>query len=68
MIVTPIGGFYNCSILCCVHSSFAIISMGKRELVAFALFVFLVSHDCFLTLLQDATGLSEVFDYATCFI
>ena len=31
-------GFCNCSIFCCallcVHSSFAIISMGKRELVA----------------------------------
>ena len=31
-------GFFNCSMICCallcVHSSFAIISMGKRELVA----------------------------------
>ena len=31
-------GFCNCSMFCCVllcvHSSFAIISMGKRELVA----------------------------------
>ena len=31
-------GFCNCSMVCCallcVHSSFAIISMGKRELVA----------------------------------
>ena len=31
-------GFCNCSVFCfallCVHSSFAIISMGKRELVA----------------------------------
>ena len=38
LIVTPIVGFCNCSILCCallcVHSSFAIISPGKRELVA----------------------------------
>ena len=36
--VTPIVGFCNCSMFCCVllcvHSSFAIISMGKRELVA----------------------------------
>ena len=34
-------GFCNCSMLCCVllcvHSSFAIISMGKRELVALLL-------------------------------
>ena len=38
LIVTPIAGFYNCSMYCCVllcvHSSFAIILMGKRELVA----------------------------------
>ena len=44
--VTPIVRFYNssmfCCVLLCVHSSFAIISMGKTELVA--LFVFLVSH------------------------
>ena len=37
LIVTPIAGFCNCSMICCallcVHSSFAIISMGKRELV-----------------------------------
>ena len=38
LIVTAIGEFCNCSTFCCallcVHSSFAIISMGKRELVA----------------------------------
>ena len=37
-IVTPIVGVCNCSIICCtlllVHSSFAVILMGKRELVA----------------------------------
>ena len=37
LIVTPIVGFCNCSLFCCrllcIHSSFAIISMGKRELV-----------------------------------
>ena len=37
-IVTPIVGVCNCSIVCCtllyVHSSIAIILMGKRELVA----------------------------------
>ena len=37
-IVTPIVGVYNCSMFYCalpyVHSSFAIILMGKRELVA----------------------------------
>ena len=37
-IVTPIVGVCNCSMFCCtllyVHSSNAIILMGKRELVA----------------------------------
>ena len=37
-IVTPTVGVCNCSMFCCtllfVHSSFAIILMGKRELVA----------------------------------
>ena len=37
-IFIPIVGARNCSMLCCtllyVHSSFAIILMGKRELVA----------------------------------
>ena len=38
LIVNIIVGFCNCSMFCCallyVHSSFAIILMGKRELVA----------------------------------
>ena len=38
LIANPIVGFCNCSMFCCVlfcvHSSFAIILMGKRELVA----------------------------------
>ena len=47
-IVTIIVGVCNCSMFCCtllyVHSSIAIIVMGKRELVA--LFnLFLVSRD-----------------------
>ena len=37
-IVTPIVGICNCSLFCCallyVHSSFAVILMGKRELFA----------------------------------
>ena len=37
-IVTPIVGFCNCSMFCCallyVHSSFAIILMGTRKLIA----------------------------------
>ena len=48
-IVTPIVGVCNCSMICCtllcVHSSIAIILMGKRELVALLNFVFLVFHD-----------------------
>ena len=65
MIVTPIVGFFNCSMFCCallcVHSSFVIISMEKRA-GCFALFVFLVSRDCCLSLPHDATGLSFVCD------
>ena len=38
LIGTPIVGLFNCAMFCCtlvnVHSSFAIILMGKRELVA----------------------------------
>ena len=45
LIVTPIVGFCNCSMFCCallcIHSSFAIILMGKTELVTF-----LVSRVC----------------------
>ena len=44
-----------------VHSSIAIILMGKRELVAL-LFVFLVSPDCSVALPRGATGLSAVCD------
>ena len=45
-IVTPIMGFCNCSMFCCtllyVPSSFAIILIGKRELVA----LFSLSSGC----------------------
>ena len=54
-------GFCNCSMFCyallCVHSSFAIISMGKRELVALLCLV-----SWWLVLPHDATGLSAVCD------
>ena len=49
-----------CCALLCVHSSFAIISMGKGELVA--LLVFLVSSDFCVALPHEATGLSAVCD------
>ena len=72
LIVTTIVGFCNCSMFCCallyVHSGFAIILVGKRELVAllcFTLFVFLVSRDCCVPLTHDATGLSAVCDCDT---
>ena len=49
LIVTPIVGFCNCYRFCCallcIHSSFAIISMGKRELVA----LFCLSSWCLMT-------------------
>ena len=66
-MVTPIVGICNCSMFCCkllyVHSSFAIIVMGKRELVALLKFAFLVSRDCCVALPHDAMGLSAVCDY-----
>ena len=59
-------GFCGCSMFCCVllcaHPSFTIILMGEGRAGCFALFVFLVSHDCFVALPHDATGLSVVCD------
>ena len=40
----------------CVHLSFAVILIGKRELVALLFFVFLVSRDCCVTLPHGVTG------------
>ena len=42
-----------CCALLCVHSSFSIISMVKKELIAF-LFVFLLSRDCCMAIPLDA--------------
>ena len=65
--VTPIVGVCNCSVYCCallyVLSSFAIILMGKRELVASLSFIFLLSRDCCVTLPRGAMGLSAVCDF-----
>ena len=72
LIVTPIVGFCNCCMFCCallcVHFSFAIILIGKRERERereswLLCFVFLVSHDCCMTLPYDAMGLSAVCDF-----
>ena len=57
---------FYCALLC-VHSSFAIILMGKREREreragCFALFVFLVYRDYCVALPRGATGLSAVCD------
>ena len=63
-IVTPILGVCNCSMFCCtllyVHSSIAIILMGKRELVA----LLNVSSWCLVMVewLFLAVGLSAVCD------
>ena len=51
-----------CCTLLYVHSSFAIILMGKRELVAFSWFVFLVPRDGCVALPRGAMGLSAVCD------
>ena len=59
-------GFCDCSMSCCallcVHSSFAITSIGKRELVALFFFVFLVSRGCCVALPHGSRGLSAVCD------
>ena len=58
-------GFCNCSMFCCallyVHSSFAIIPMGKRELVAL-LCLSSWSRDYCVALPHDATGLFAICD------
>ena len=56
-------GFYNysmfCCVLLCVHSGFAIILIGKRELVA----LLCVSSWCLaIVVWLDATNLSAVCD------
>ena len=55
-------GVSNCSMFCCtllyVHSSFAIILMGKRELVA----LLSLSSWCLVALPHGAMGLSVVFE------
>ena len=59
-------GFCNCSMFCCallcVISSFVIISMGKRELVA----LLCLPGDCCVALPHNATGLSAVGDCGIC--
>ena len=54
-------GFCNCSMFCCallcVHSSFAMILIGKRELVALPFL-----SCCCAALTYGATGLSAVCD------
>ena len=59
-------GVCNCSTFGCtslyVHYSFAILLVGKRELVALLSFVFLVSRDCCVELPRGAVGLSAVCD------
>ena len=51
-----------CCMLLYVPSSFEIILMGKRELVALLSFVFLVSLNCCVALPRGAMGLSAVCD------
>ena len=51
-----------CCALLCVHSSFAIILMGKRDLVVLLSLFSLVSFDCWVALPHDATGLSAFWD------
>ena len=56
---------FYCSLLC-VHSSFVIILMGKRELGALlclSSWCLLPSPDCFMTFPRGGIGLSAVRDY-----
>ena len=59
-----LGLICNCSMFCCallyVHSSFAIILMWKREVVALLCFFFLVS--CCVPIPRGAMGLSAFCD------
>ena len=59
-------GICGCSMFCCAllcdHSSFAITLYGEKRTGCFDLFVFLVSRDCYVALLYDATGVSAVCD------
>ena len=70
LIVTPILGFRNCSMFCCallcVHSSFAIISMKKRELVALLCLSSWFSRYCCVALLHNGRGSSAVCDCGIC--
>ena len=65
-IVNPVVGFSNCSMFCCtflyVHSSFAIILMGKSVLVALLSFSSWCSRGCCVALPRGAMGLSAVCD------
>ena len=58
-LMLAISVSYIACVLLCVYSSFAVILIGKRELIT--LFFFLVSRDCSVALPHDATALSAVF-------
>ena len=65
LIVTPFVGFCNCSMLIVRYFMSILVLQSSpwgRDswLLCYALFVFLVSHDCCVALPHDATGLSAV--------
>ena len=51
-----------CCMLLYIHSNFAIILMGKRELVALLGFIFLVAHDGCVALPRGGMGMFAVCD------
>ena len=51
-----------CFVVRNVHSSFAIILMGKRELVVLLSLSYLVPRDCYVALPRGAMGLHAVCD------
>ena len=66
LIVSPIEGFWNCSmfrsVLFCVHFKFCNYPDRKEKAGCFALFVFLVSRDSFVALPHGATVWPAVCD------
>ena len=61
-IVTPIVGFCNCFVVCYFVSILVLQSSRWGRESWLLCFVFLVSHDCYVALPLDATGLSAVCD------
>ena len=56
------NGSMFCCVLFCVHSSFINHLDGEERAGCIALFVFLVSRNCYVFLPHDTTGLFAVYN------